>query len=123
MIKPADLTGITGDAAVRLIVLARSIAPCLDTLEDGPGDDDPKPRAEAIAILNGVAQVQLRPSHIKSERTGPSSAEYFPNSSWFSADDRTALRSLCAAASGRNPIGSFPTSSPLTNVWPEGDYN
>lgn len=126
MIKPSDLEPVDEDTAVQLLVLARSIAPCLDTLADGAGDDDPKPRRDAIAILKAVARRRPRPAHIKSERNGPTAAEYFPDASWFSGDDRDALQSLCSVNSstvGTHPVGSFPTATPLANVWPEGEYS
>lgn len=109
--------------ARRILAVARSIAPCLDTLEDGAGANDPKPRSDAIAILKAVAAVgTARGSQlIKSQRIGPAAIEYNVGS-WFSGDDRAALRGLCSLATaddGGHPIGSFPTSRPFRRVWPE----
>lgn len=121
MIKPEDLSGVEANLARTLIVMARTIAPCLDSLVDGGGDDDPKPRSEAIAIL---LQVAKRASYtgVKMQQTGPSRVEYVVTPSTFTSDDRTMLRSLCNANSiaAALPLGSFPDPSPVVSrLFPE----
>lgn len=122
MIKPSDINGVDEDLARRVIVAARTIAPCLDSLVDGPGDDDPKPKSDAIAILRAVAREGIaRGSRlVKSQRIGPAWVEYTSADSWFSPDDRTSLRSLCELTTTAGlPLGQFPKSTVVTNLWPE----
>jgi len=110
MITPSDLGG-DADAARRVIVYARTIAPCLDSLEDGVGEADPKPRSDAIAILKGVAS-DVRQRGVKKQHSGSSGVEYVVDGSSFSAEDRASLRSLCGAVTtGGLPVGSFPLPS------------
>lgn len=117
MIAPSDLTGIDADLARRIIATARSIAPCLDTLVD-------EPRLDAIAILRGVAsEGAARGSRlIKSQSVITARVEYNPGT-WWSDDDRGALRALCSATSSDSaghPVGSFPkTSRVVARMWPE----
>ena len=117
-IKPDDIEGVDEDLARRVIVHARSIAPCLDSLS---GDA----RQNAIAILKGVAADAPAAGHgrLKSlSRNGTSMT--FDLGSVFTADVRTSLKSLCAATSrGGLPVGSFPEARPLAKVWPEGEYS
>jgi hypothetical protein len=119
VIQPSDLEPVSADLARRIIAIARSIAPCIDTLEDGEGDE-PMPRSEAIAILKAVAGDGRKPG-IKMQQVGPSRVEYIVSGSAFSADDRAALRALCAAATIQGlPEGSFPLPSrALTRMFPE----
>lgn len=124
MIKPSDISGVDADLARRVIAEARSIAPCLDSLSDGVGDDDPKPRSEAISIIKSIATdlVGRGSRFVKSERMGPGAAEYFEVTSAFSDGDRAALRALCtdgSTAPAGLPVGSFPTEEPFRHVWPE----
>lgn len=124
MIKPDDIGGDV-DLARRVIVIARSIAPCLDSLEDGSGEDDPKYKSDAIAILKGVvAHVVKRGSTaVKSQGIGSARIEYVVSGSSFSDDDRNGLRSLCSAApsSTASSQGSFPPPSRVVaHLWPEG---
>lgn len=124
MIKASDLDGIDPDLAMRIIATARSIAPCLNTLEDGIGDDDPKPRSEAIAILKGVAtEGAARGSRLISSQQIATARVVYNAGTWWSDDDRGALRALCSAAGGTFgglPIGSFPkTSRAISDMWPE----
>jgi hypothetical protein len=119
VILPTDLAPASEDLARRIIVLARSIAPCLDTLEDEVGDETPKPKSEAIAILKGVA-ADVRMRGVKAQRSGSSSVEYIVNGSSFSADDRASLRSLCTTSTAGLPLGSFPNPSPaVMRLFPE----
>ncbi|PPF64544.1 hypothetical protein C5E11_03895 [Clavibacter michiganensis] len=115
MITADDLTGVDELTAHRILAVAHTIAPCLDTL-------DGEPKSRAIAVLRGVAaDVLPRGSRrVKSQRIGPASVEYFDAASWFSTDDRAALRGLCQSASaGNTPIGQFPRPGILKNLWPE----
>ncbi|MBF4625544.1 hypothetical protein [Clavibacter sp. VKM Ac-2872] len=115
MIGKTDLTGVDEKLALRVIATALSIAPCLHTLE---GDD----RETAIAILSGVAaEAKSRGArHVKGQSVGPARVDYGASESWFFADDRASLRALCSAsASPGGPIGSFPTSSLVSRLWPE----
>ena len=116
MLTPEQLVGIDVQVARRVIATGRSIAPCIDSLT---GED----LANAVAILSGVAKELASASRrLKSQRIGSAQAEYFEMQSAFSDDDRAALRALCSAATDPNPggpIGSFPTTSPFTTVWPD----
>lgn len=124
MIEPSDITGVDADLARRILVTARSIAPCLDTLEDEEGEGTPKLRSDAISIIKGVAAAGgSRGSHlVKKQNVGPAGVEYNAGS-WWSDDDRAALRSLCAIATdatGGHPIGEFPaTSRVVSRMFPE----
>lgn len=115
MIAPTDLAPVDADLARRILVTARSIAPCLDTL-------DGEAKSDAIAILKGVALAGGVPHGVKSQRIASAAVEYNA-SSWWSADDRAGLRSLCAIASsesGYHPIGEFPTMTKVvSNMFPE----
>lgn len=115
-IAHTDITGVDADLARRVLALARTIVPCLDSLVD-------EPRDTAIAILKSVALdgVARGSRQIASQRTGLSSVTYVVNASWFSSDDRSSLRGLCGAASeaAGTPIGSFPTGRFVAGIWPE----
>lgn len=105
MISAPDLEGVDETLARRIIAMARSIAPGLDSLEDDPRDD-------AIAILLGVAETATARGSllIKQQVMGPARVTYTEAASWFSDDDRAALRALVEANSAPTfgPIGSFP---------------
>lgn len=120
MIEATDLPGVDESLARRIIATARSIAPGLDDLTGEPYED-------AIAILLGVAtDAGPRGSRmIKSQRTATSGVEYFDVASWFSADDRAALRALVSAiATGGLPQGSFPRPSrALSHIMPHEIYD
>jgi hypothetical protein len=116
VIEPTDLTGIDEVMALRILAVARSIAPCLDSLID-------EPRKSAIAILTGVAgEARDRGSRlVQSQRVGTASVTYRTVESWFSDDDRDALRGLCSVAEATaGPVGSFPRPDTGTSrLWPE----
>jgi hypothetical protein len=115
VIGKTDLAGVDETLALRVIATARSIAPCLQTLE---GDD----RDTAIAILRGVAAEAKRRGarHVKGQSVGPARVDYGAAESWFFPDDRAPLRALCGgSAPTGGPIGSFPTSSLVSRLWPE----
>lgn len=115
-LSPDQLHGIDADVARRVLAYARTIAPCLDSLVD-------EPRADAIAILKGVARelISRGSRHTSSQSIGPARVTYFDAASCFTADDRVALRALCdAATSGTGPVGSFPApSKTIAGLWPE----
>lgn len=123
MIKPDDLPGVATDLARSIIVAARSIAPCIDFLEDGLGEDDPKRRSEAIAILKLVASDhRWAYSGVKSQRTSAAAVEFFPGVAGFSDEQRASLRSLCEIAPPTSglPLGSFPKPArAVSRMWPE----
>lgn len=116
MIAATDLPGVDANLARRIIAVARFIAPCLDSLVD-------EPRLDAIALLVGVAaEAKARGSRlVKSQRVGPASVDYSTAGSWFSDDDKSALRALCGvSATGGHPIGAFPKPSrAYSRLWPE----
>lgn len=116
---PWDLPDLDETLARRLIAAARSIAPCLDTLEG-------EPRRDAVAILMGVAAEvpSAGTSRMRSQSRNGTSATWGDFSSAFSADDRSSLRALCstAAASAGGPVGSFPVSTAACRIWPAERY-
>jgi hypothetical protein len=108
--------------ARRLLIVARSIAPGLSVL-DGEAKND------AIAILQGIAEEAAArgPRFISSQSVGPASVSYSAVRSWFSDDERAALRALVAGASGAAapglPVGNFPKpNTTIGRIWPE-DYS
>lgn len=104
--------------ARRVIVHARTIASGLDLL------DDPD-RGDAVAILSGIAQeaAQRGARSVASQGVGTASVTYTAASaaSWFTADDRAALRGLVATVpAGAHPVGTFPAANrALRSMWPE----
>jgi len=115
VIRPDDLTGVDATLARRIIAVGRSIAPGIDNLA---GDL----REDALAILAGVAgEAKARGSRlVKSQRIGPASVDYTATASWFSEDDKNALRNLCVVTpSTQGPIGQFPAAGMVSRVWPE----
>jgi hypothetical protein len=117
VIQSNDLTGIDELMALRILAVARTIAPCLDTLVDSP-------RAEAIAILRGVAgEAKERGSRlVQSQGVQTARVVYRTVESWFSDDDRDALRSMCSISTApAGPIGSFPESHLVRRLWPEDE--
>jgi len=116
MIIPSDLPGLEDDAARRLIVVARSIAPCIDTLT---GED----QKNAIAILRGVAAELPSPGtgRVRSQSRNGTSVTWGDYHSAFGKDDRSALQALCAGSSialAGSPVGSFPRSTIACGIWP-----
>jgi hypothetical protein len=112
-----DLPGIDETTALRVIAHARSIAPCLDSL-------DGELKKSAVAVLTGVAREAVgRGSRaVKRQNVGPAGIEYVPAASWFTDDDRSALRAMCSVVAGPTPglpVGRFPKAGLLSRVWPE----
>lgn len=119
-ITPEDITGVPDDVDVARTVFAyaRSIAPCIVSLD--PESDD---GLQAIAILRGVqAEVTGRGNRqVSSQRIGAAAVTYRDVSSAFTVDDRAGLRALCAPQTGAGgPQGSFPDPSrEVARLWPE----
>ena len=114
MIGPSDLPGLDANVARRLIAVARSIAPCLDTLVD-------EAREDAIAILLGVAAELPAPGtgRMKTQSRNGTSVTWSDYSTAFTADYRSALRALCSTAGTAGaPVGSFPVSTITRRIWP-----
>jgi hypothetical protein len=108
--------GADEDLARELLIMARSIAPCISSFPD-----DSEEQKDALAILKRVyLECEDRGSrNVKAERTGPGSVDWVVRSA-FDGDPRTALRALCAAAStAGQPVGSFPVERPIERLWPE----
>ncbi|TFD09818.1 hypothetical protein E3T26_14415 [Cryobacterium sp. TMT1-21] len=119
MITPAEISS-DENLARRILVRARSIAPCLNSI---PDDDDRK--LDAIAILKGVIAEVPAPGarRVRSRGRNGTSISYNDPGGAFSDDDIMSLRSLCDAASVGLPIGSFPAARPLAREWVEGEYS
>ena len=119
MITPDEISTDT-DLARRVLVRARSIAPCLNSIPDG---DDRK--SDAIAILKGVIAEVPSPGarRVRSRARNGTSISYNDPGGAFSDDDILSLRSLCDAASNGLPIGSFPEARPFAREWVEGEYS
>lgn len=121
MIQPDELGVADQTLARRVLAHARVIAPCLHSLDDDA-------RLDALAILQGVAgEAQARGVRsVASQSVGTARVTYGSAESWFTADDRAALRALCSeatklsVASAGHPVGSFPAPSrAFRTVWPE----
>lgn len=119
-IAAEDLKASDALLARRVLAHARVIAPCLQTLT---GDA----REDAIAILQGVAREAMARGtrSVVSQSVGTARVSYGSASSWFTDDDRAALRVLCPAvaesvASAGHPVGRFPKPTrAYKTVWPE----
>lgn len=115
-----NMIGSDEDLAREVLVMARSIAPCLSSFSD-----ESEEQKDAVAILKRVyREAEDRGSrNVKSERTGTGAVEWVVRSA-FDGDPRLSLRALCAAAAvaasaGGQPLGSFPTERPIIRLWPE----
>lgn len=117
MINPSTVSS-DEDLARSILVLARTIAPCIDSFADE--SDELK---NTLAILKRVANeaVERGSRQIVSHGAGTTEVKYRDSESWFSSDDRAALRSLCATAAIAPglPMGSFPISTSIGHLWPE----
>jgi hypothetical protein len=118
MVSAADLSGIEEQLALRVFAGARSIAPCIASID--PLSDEGR---EVLALLRGIAADadMLAPGDrlVASEKSGTQSVTY--STSWYSVDDRTVLRSYCtgSASTSGGSIGVFPTARPIVKLWPE----
>lgn len=115
-----DMVGADEDLARELLIVARSIAPCIDSFEDHS-----EQRKDALAILKRVYKeidtlaAQRGSRFVKGQTVGPSRVEYFEIESAFNGTPRAALRALCASSAGGLPRGSFPAERPVSRLWPE----
>lgn len=121
-ITPTDIGG-EENTARRVLVLARSIAPCIDSFAD-----DSEQKKDAIAVLKGVlAELPAAGSRrTKALSRNGTSMSFADIESAFDSDARTSLRSLCSAGADTAPglpLGSFPTERAFGRVWPEGEYS
>lgn len=110
------MIGTDEDLAREVLVIARSIAPCISTF---PAESEEQ--KDAIAILKRVYTECTKRGmrSVKSQRVGSAAVEYNV-SSVFDGDPRTALRALCTASQkAGQPVGSFPAERPVGRVWPE----
>lgn len=111
-----DMIGTDEDLAREVVIVGRSIAPCIRTFADGSEE-----QKDALAILKRVySEVAERgPRFVKAQRVGPGSIDYRDVSSAFDGDPRNALRALCAVAPAGLPEGSFPQERAFGRMWPE----
>lgn len=118
MIEPKDIPSVDEDTARTIIVVARTIAPCLDSLEG-------EPRKDALAVLRGVAAELGEPGsrRIRSQSVDGAAVSYERVGSAFNHDDRVALAALCGASViGGLPAGSFPEDRLFDRLWPGERY-
>lgn len=108
------------DLARRVLVRARSIAPCIDSFADGS-----ESKKDAIAILKGViAEIPSAGSRrVRSKSRNGTSISYIDIGGAFSSDDVSGLRSLCSAVPAGGPVGSFPAARAFEGIWPEEAYD
>lgn len=106
------------DLAREVLIIARDIAPCIDSF-----DAESEDAKNALAILKRVYKTAAaRGSQmIKGQSIGPARVDYDTAiRSAFSGQPTRALRALCgAAAAGGAPRGSFPVEKPISRLWPE----
>lgn len=105
------------DLAREVLAEARSIAPCIFSL-----DETSEEWMTAVAILKRVcADVAARGSRmVRSQRIGSASVDYAIVRSAFDGSPSRGLRALCGAgAGGALPRGSFPKERPISRLWPE----
>lgn len=116
-ITPSEL-GTDEDLARRVLVGARIIAPCLDSLE---ADSDA--RKDALAILRGiVSDVAGRGSRfVRSQGVLGANVTYERAASYFERADRIGLQSLCGIKTTVSAVSraSFPPAGIITRIWPE----
>lgn len=118
-IRPEDI-GTDEDTARRVLVQARTIAPCIDSFEQGSED-----QKNAIAVLKGVIAELPAPGSGRTtqmSRNG-TSMSFAQIRSAFEGDPTVQLRALCGGGpTAGHSAGSFPKRSVLEHVWPEGEY-
>lgn len=105
----------------RVLVRARIIAPCLDSLEANT-----EAGKNAIAVLKGVvAEIPAAGSRrTRSLSRNGTSMSFDVIDAAFDEDSRASLRSLCGLTDGEAlPRGSFPKDRPVGRLWPEGGYS
>ncbi|MEN0021993.1 MAG: hypothetical protein AAGC61_01840 [Microbacterium sp.] len=121
-ITPTDIGG-DENTARRVLVLARSIAPCIDSFPD-----ESEQKLDAIAVLKGVLAELPAPGarRTRSLSRNGTAMSFADLDSAFDSDARTSLRALCSASADPAPgipLGSFPNDRPFARVWPEGEYS
>lgn len=107
------------DLAREVLVLALSIAPCLDSLVD-------EPRENALAILRRVARdaPAAGEGRLRSMSRNGTSIGIDTSAPLFDLRARAGLAALCPAArEGGLPRGSFPQGRPFGRLWPEEPYS
>lgn len=112
-----EQVGTDEDLAREVLIIARDIAPCLDSFPDGS-----EQQKDALAILRRVYKDSAKRGSrfIKGQSIGPARVEYADIESAFDGQPRRALRALCGAATAPGmPAGSFPTERPIGRLWPE----
>lgn len=105
------------DLAREVLVIARDIAPCLDSLPD-----ESEEQRDALAVLRRVYKdiTGRGKRFVKSQRVGPASVEYVDVKSAFVGQPTRALRALCASQQSSGlPRAAFPTGRPIGHLWPE----
>ena len=114
--QASDITGVDPTVALRLLAVARSIAPCLDSLT---GDD----AMTAVAIIQGVAAELPAPGsrRVRSQSRNGTSIGFDAFVSAWTPEEKAALRSLCghSVASSGAPVGVFPAPGVVESLWPE----
>lgn len=113
--------GSDENLARRVLVRARIIAPCLDSL-----DKNSEAGKDAIAILKGVvAEVPATGARrTRSLSRNGTSMSFDVIDAAFDSDARLSLQSLCGSNSAAGlPEGHFPKARPLARIWPEGEYS
>ncbi|UOQ58559.1 hypothetical protein MUN78_06975 [Leucobacter allii] len=120
MITPMDLGG-DENIARRVLIRARSIAPCLDSIENGS-----ERWKDAVALLKGVIAELPAPGSRRTRSMGRNGTTMsFEIASAFTNDDVASLRALCTQPDGKLPglpVGSFPQPGIVDRMWPEGPY-
>lgn len=121
MIEPADIGG-DSDTARRVLIRARSIAPCIDSFPKGT-----ERWKDAVAILKGVIAELPKPGYRRTRSLGRNGTTMsFEIASAFTDDDVVSLRSLCSQFSDAPrgaAVGSFPEPDVIGKLWPEGKYS
>ncbi len=110
--------GANEDLAREVLIVARTIAPCLATVEEGS-----ELKKDALAVIRRVYNELSGRGNtlVKSQRMGPAAVEYRDVESAFAGQPTRALRALCGASrTSGHSVGSFPTDRPISRVWPEG---
>lgn len=116
MITHSDI-GDDKDLARQILVIGRSIAPCISSFEESSDDYE-----SALSILRLVYKdtVDRGPRFVKGQSIGPARVDYTDVASMFEGVPTQALRALCNAKPlGGVAAGSFPTERPVSRMWPE----
>ncbi|MEX8058738.1 hypothetical protein [Microbacterium sp. 16-032] len=119
-ITTEDLEVSDDDLRRRIMVTARRIAPCIDTLADGSEE-----KANAVAILRGVVAElpEAGARRTRSVSRNGTSMSFADIEAAFTSETRADLESLCAAAPIGMPEGAFPVDDVFDRLWPEERYS